>query len=716
MVRHGLKHIFQKPTPDIDSSDRTQQLRAKTIYAGTVDLAKTLISGNNRVYQTYNGPYEVVTQAGTGDSKLIASRTYDDMLSITKGKVLLNQLPFNSLTQDYYQKNFAKGQMYEGNYNRFDPSFNFTGHTGCNNSVLVYDISSTGFTGRASYDTNGGFIGATGPIGDSENNKHIFVDPNHCYYSNPCLLDASYTRFVNPALSGLTGPAQFNAQQIISADQYRGFSFPMPDFNLICEQPNLNQSVGPLFCPPTIPTLSNFSVPSKNYGLAPFQIISPESNSMGAFTYSSSNTSVATIVGDTINIAGAGSSQITALQAASIIYASGSITTTFTVNPISPTLSNFNIPSKIVGDSLFQIIPPDSNSTGAFTYSSSNLNVATIVNDTITIVGVGSSQITAFQAATTNFTSGTIPTTFTVNTPSIVAVGSGSNTIIYSSDGMNWFPSTNGSTIFDNGKGVAWNGTDRWVAVGNQLNSIATSTDGISWISSGKGGLSTGGEGVAYNGSLWVAVGTATNTITTSTDGISWTGRGNSVIDSAGQGVAWNGSLWVAVGTGTNTIATSTNGSVWTGLGALIFTDDTLEEGGRSVAWSSSLSLWVAVGVGTANTIATSTDGSVWTGRGTSIFTNGGHGVAWNGTNRWVAVGDGTNTIATSTDGISWTGLGALIFTTAGYGVVWNSSLSKWIAVGKGTNSIATSTDGFNWVPSINGNSFFTLGSGVASK
>ena len=252
MVRHGLKHIFQKPTPDIDSSDRTQQLRAKTIYAGTVNLAKTLAEGNNRVYQTYNGPYEVVTQAVTGDSKLIASRTYDDMLSITRGKVLLNQLPLNSLTQDYYQKNFAKGQMYEGNYNRFDPSFNFIGHTGCTDSVLVYDIGITGFTGPASY-ANGGFIGATGPgpIGDSDNNKRIFVDPNHCYYSNPCLLDASYTRFVSPGLTGDTGPAQFNAQQIINADQYRGFSFPMPDFNLICEQPNLNQSVGPLFCPPT---------------------------------------------------------------------------------------------------------------------------------------------------------------------------------------------------------------------------------------------------------------------------------------------------------------------------------------------------------------------------------------------------------------------------------------------------------------------------------
>jgi hypothetical protein len=249
MVRHGLKHIFQKPTPDIDASDRTQQLRAKTIYAGTVDLAKTLVKGNNTRYKTYNGPYEVSNNLA--NSNLIASQSYDDLLAITKGKVLLNQLPLNSYTQKYYQENFAKGQMYEGNYNQFDPSFNFIGHTGCNNSVLVYDISTPGFTGPASYDTNDGFIGVTGPgpTGISTSNKHIFVDPNHCYYSDPCLLDASYTRFVSPGLTGATGPAQFNAQKIINADQYRGFSYPMPNFTLMCAQEIPDQQIGPLFCP-----------------------------------------------------------------------------------------------------------------------------------------------------------------------------------------------------------------------------------------------------------------------------------------------------------------------------------------------------------------------------------------------------------------------------------------------------------------------------------
>jgi len=245
MVRHALKSIFQKPTPDIDSSDRTQQLRSKTIYAGTVNLAQTLANGNNRVYQTYNGPYKVENQVGI--SRLTASRTYEDLLSITKGKVLLNQPPLSSSTDTYYQENFANGQMYEGNYNRFNPSFDFSNN--CNDSVMVYDTGVTGFTGPSSYNDNGGFIGATGPqgnisftgylgttvafaSGNDQNNSRIFIDPNHCYYSNPCLQDASYTRFVSPNLTGLTGNAQFNAQQIINADQYRCFSYPMSNIIL----------------------------------------------------------------------------------------------------------------------------------------------------------------------------------------------------------------------------------------------------------------------------------------------------------------------------------------------------------------------------------------------------------------------------------------------------------------------------------------------------
>ena len=255
MVLHGMKRLFQKPTPDISSSERTSQLRSKTVYAGTVNLSTQLgLSGNSR-YKTYNGPFEVVND--NGNSSLVASASYSDLLDITKGKVLLNKLPLTNLTYTYYEKNFGNGEMYVGNYQQFDGSF-FSGGagpgpTGCADSVLVYDMGTTGFTGPNSYAENS--IGNTGATGTVGSNQDIFIDPKHCYYSDPCASSASYMKFVDIDLTGANGPSQYYAQQIINADQYSGFRFPMSNFNLTCTQPNLSQTEGPLFCPLEHPSL-----------------------------------------------------------------------------------------------------------------------------------------------------------------------------------------------------------------------------------------------------------------------------------------------------------------------------------------------------------------------------------------------------------------------------------------------------------------------------
>ena len=340
MVLHGLKRIFQKPTPDISSSERTNQLRSKTIYAGTVELSTALnIPGSTR-YKTYNGPFEIVNDNGSGS--LVASSSYKDLLDITKGKVLLNQLPLTSLTAGYYKKNFGNGEMYVGNYQEFNGSF-FSGEvspTGCTGSVLVYDITTTGFTGRHSYTENS--IGNTGATGMADSSEHIFIDPKHCYYSEQCASSASYMKFVDIDLKGANGPSQYYSQQIINSNQYSGFSFPMSNFSLTCVQQNPLQTEGPLFCPVQPPYLSGFSVPPEVYDSPPFQITPPQSNSLGSFTYSSSNTSVATISGpnfDMITILASGTSTITAFQAATVDYSSGSISTLFYVTPATFTAS-----------------------------------------------------------------------------------------------------------------------------------------------------------------------------------------------------------------------------------------------------------------------------------------------------------------------------------------------------------------------------------------
>ena len=104
--------------------------------------------------------------------------------------------------------------------------------------------------------------------------------------------------------------------------------------------------------------------------------------------------------------------------------------------------------------------------------------------------------------------------------------------------------------------------------------------------------------------------------------------------------------------------------------------------------------IWMAVGAGT-NSIAYSYDGITWIGLGTGIFSTSGNGIAWNGS-MWVALGSGANSIAYSYNGIIWVGLGKGIFSTQGNGVAWNGSM--WVAVGSGTNSIAYSNDGIIWI------------------
>jgi predicted RecA/RadA family phage recombinase len=83
-------------------------------------------------------------------------------------------------------------------------------------------------------------------------------------------------------------------------------------------------------------------------------------------------------------------------------------------SPSAPTITNFSIPSKIFGDAPFTITAPTSNSTGSFSYTSSNTLVATIFENIITILSAGTSDITAIQAETTDYTSGTITTLFSV--------------------------------------------------------------------------------------------------------------------------------------------------------------------------------------------------------------------------------------------------------------------------------------------------------------
>ena len=79
------------------------------------------------------------------------------------------------------------------------------------------------------------------------------------------------------------------------------------------------------------------------------------------------------------------------------------------------TLSDFAIPTKLITDDDFEIIPPTSNRAGAFIYTSSNTEIANVTGDQIIITGIGSCTITATQPESDKYNSASISAVFIVN-------------------------------------------------------------------------------------------------------------------------------------------------------------------------------------------------------------------------------------------------------------------------------------------------------------
>jgi len=164
------------------------------------------------------------------------------------------------------------------------------------------------------------------------------------------------------------------------------------------------------------PNVNSFSIPPQTYSLSGSVVLTPPStNSTGAFTYSSGNTLVAVVSGSSLTITGAGSSQITAFEASDNNYTAGSTTATLTVNQGTPSITNFSIPQlSYSANGTYLITDPSTTSTGAFTYTVSDSNVATVSGKTINIMNVGTTTVTATEASTDNFTSGTSSTSLVI--------------------------------------------------------------------------------------------------------------------------------------------------------------------------------------------------------------------------------------------------------------------------------------------------------------
>lgn len=165
------------------------------------------------------------------------------------------------------------------------------------------------------------------------------------------------------------------------------------------------------------PTLGPWSFLDGYVDDAPFSLTPPLSTSPGVFTYSSDNLGVASVSGDTLAITGIGIATITATQAAAPGFTASSRSASLSVDYRIPSIAVWALATKFAGDPAYSLPTPSSSSPSAFTYTSSNLSVATISGGTVTIVAAGSSTITASQPAVGAFRAANISASLAVSSP-----------------------------------------------------------------------------------------------------------------------------------------------------------------------------------------------------------------------------------------------------------------------------------------------------------
>jgi hypothetical protein len=122
-----------------------------------------------------------------------------------------------------------------------------------------------------------------------------------------------------------------------------------------------------------------------------------------------------------------------------------------------PEFGPFPAINKVYGDAPFQIKAPSSDSSGTFTYTSSNASVASIAGDIVTILAAGNSTITATQAASGKWSSAATTAVLTVSNKICASQAKPLN-------GNCITPALNGSTvIFSNHSWMPAELTDTWV-------------------------------------------------------------------------------------------------------------------------------------------------------------------------------------------------------------------------------------------------------------
>jgi alpha-tubulin suppressor-like RCC1 family protein len=152
----------------------------------------------------------------------------------------------------------------------------------------------------------------------------------------------------------------------------------------------------------------NFSpIPSKTFGDSAFTLSATASTGLEV-TFISSDPAVATVSGNRISIKGAGTTTITATQAGNANYATASQTQNLIVNKASIVTTSFVLGSdslKSISDAPFRL-QASAGANISVTFTSSDSSVARVSGDSVYIIKVGTTTLTALQIANPNYESG----------------------------------------------------------------------------------------------------------------------------------------------------------------------------------------------------------------------------------------------------------------------------------------------------------------------
>ncbi len=178
-------------------------------------------------------------------------------------------------------------------------------------------------------------------------------------------------------------------------------------------------AVGPISIKVTIRGNQQLAKPaniSRLVGDPALKIAYPVSLSPGTWSATSSAPTIVGINNGNLTFDGAGRATITLTQSATETYTASSVTFDVTVIGTPPTLGTFQPLIVKVGEKLTTPVTPQSQSTGRWIFTSSDPSIASVVDNVIAGVKVGTATISAYQEPAGRYgQSQTVQATITVS-------------------------------------------------------------------------------------------------------------------------------------------------------------------------------------------------------------------------------------------------------------------------------------------------------------